>query len=150
MFDDGLLRAAELLVAEDVLQHGMGRGQRGGQTRGQSEYSEINSCQRENKALGAVKALIFARQGLACMRGRRHIVRCKKAGARLSTIGVPMQALHYTRAALPAILAQRIVILDGAMGTMIQRFKLGEAQVPGRATPGQTARVTGSRTLPAT
>ena len=24
MFDDGLLRAAELLVAEDVLQHGMG------------------------------------------------------------------------------------------------------------------------------
>ena len=38
-----------------------------------------------------------------------------------------MQALQYTRAAqLPAILAQRIVILDGAMGTMIQRFKLGE------------------------
>ena len=35
-----------------------------------------------------------------------------------------MQALHYTRAAqLPDILAQRIVILDGAMGTMIQRFK---------------------------
>jgi hypothetical protein len=26
MFDDGLLRAAELFVAEDVLQHGMGRG----------------------------------------------------------------------------------------------------------------------------
>ena len=24
MFDDGLLRAAELFVAEDVLQHGMG------------------------------------------------------------------------------------------------------------------------------
>ena len=40
-----------------------------------------------------------------------------------------MQALQYTRAAqLPDILAQRIVILDGAMGTMIQRFKLGEAQ----------------------
>ncbi|MES2977492.1 MAG: homocysteine S-methyltransferase family protein [Pseudomonadota bacterium] len=38
----------------------------------------------------------------------------------------------YTRgAALPAILAQRIVILDGAMGTMIQRFKLSESQYRG-------------------
>ena len=43
-----------------------------------------------------------------------------------------MQALQYTRAAqLPAILAQRIVILDGAMGTMIQQLKLGEAQFRG-------------------
>ncbi|MFO1338026.1 MAG: homocysteine S-methyltransferase family protein [Burkholderiaceae bacterium] len=34
----------------------------------------------------------------------------------------------YTRAAaLPAILAQRIAVIDGAMGTMIQRYKLGEA-----------------------
>ena len=33
----------------------------------------------------------------------------------------------YTRAqALPDILRQRIVVLDGAMGTMIQRFKLTE------------------------
>jgi 5-methyltetrahydrofolate--homocysteine methyltransferase len=38
----------------------------------------------------------------------------------------------YTRAQqLPAILAQRIAILDGAMGTMIQRFKLDEAQYRG-------------------
>ena len=38
----------------------------------------------------------------------------------------------YTRAqALPAILSQRIAVLDGAMGTMIQRFKLGEAQYRG-------------------
>ncbi len=38
----------------------------------------------------------------------------------------------YTRAAqLPAILKQRLVILDGAMGTMIQRFKLSEAQFRG-------------------
>jgi 5-methyltetrahydrofolate--homocysteine methyltransferase len=38
----------------------------------------------------------------------------------------------YTRAcALPAELAQRIVILDGAMGTMIQQFKLGEQQYRG-------------------
>jgi 5-methyltetrahydrofolate--homocysteine methyltransferase len=37
-------------------------------------------------------------------------------------------AAPYTRgAALPALLASRIVILDGAMGTMIQRYKLDEA-----------------------
>ena len=43
-----------------------------------------------------------------------------------------MQARPYTRAAqLPAILSQRIAILDGAMGTMIQRFKLNEAQYRG-------------------
>jgi len=43
-----------------------------------------------------------------------------------------MKPIHYTRAqALPGILAQRIAILDGAMGTMIQRFKLGEAQYRG-------------------
>ncbi len=49
-------------------------------------------------------------------------------------------ALQYTRAAeLPAILAQRIVILDGAMGTMIQRFKLGEAQYRGEGYTGPGA-----------
>jgi 5-methyltetrahydrofolate--homocysteine methyltransferase len=38
----------------------------------------------------------------------------------------------YTRAKeLPAILANRIAILDGAMGTMIQRFKLTEEQYRG-------------------
>ena len=38
----------------------------------------------------------------------------------------------YTRAAaLPDILRQRLVILDGAMGTMIQRFKLTEEQYRG-------------------
>ena len=38
----------------------------------------------------------------------------------------------YTRAQeLPAVLARRIAILDGAMGTMIQRFKLDEAQYRG-------------------
>jgi 5-methyltetrahydrofolate--homocysteine methyltransferase len=51
---------------------------------------------------------------------------------------------NYTRAqALPEILNQRIVILDGAMGTMIQRFKLGEDQYRGAGGPqpgGQYAR----------
>ena len=43
-----------------------------------------------------------------------------------------MKPLNYTRAqALPAILEQRIAILDGAMGTMIQRFKLSEADYRG-------------------
>ena len=43
-----------------------------------------------------------------------------------------MNPLTYTRAPqLPALLAQRILILDGAMGTMIQRFKLSEAQYRG-------------------
>src|SRR5450830_1886445 len=43
-----------------------------------------------------------------------------------------MKALHYTRGqALPEILQHRIMVLDGAMGTMIQRFKLGEAQYRG-------------------
>lgn len=43
----------------------------------------------------------------------------------------------YTRAqSLPAILNQRIVILDGAMGTMIQRFHLGEAQYRGAGYVG--------------
>ena len=38
----------------------------------------------------------------------------------------------YTRAReLPATLQQRLVILDGAMGTMIQRFKLSEEQYRG-------------------
>jgi 5-methyltetrahydrofolate--homocysteine methyltransferase len=44
----------------------------------------------------------------------------------------PMKPLNYTRAqALPAILEKRIAILDGAMGTMIQRFKLSEADYRG-------------------
>jgi len=43
-----------------------------------------------------------------------------------------MNAPVYTRgAALPQILSQRIAVLDGAMGTMIQRYKLGEADYRG-------------------
>ncbi len=43
-----------------------------------------------------------------------------------------MKPIIYTRGQqLPAILASRIAILDGAMGTMIQRFKLNEAQYRG-------------------
>ena len=43
-----------------------------------------------------------------------------------------MKPIVYTRAQqLPAILEQRIVILDGAMGTMLQRFRLSEADYRG-------------------
>ena len=43
-----------------------------------------------------------------------------------------MSSIAYTRGqALPALLEQRILILDGAMGTIIQRFKLTEEQVRG-------------------
>ena len=42
------------------------------------------------------------------------------------------RAVSYTRgAALAAILQQRIAIIDGAMGTMIQRYKLSEADFRG-------------------
>ena len=43
-----------------------------------------------------------------------------------------MKPIAYTRAAeLPQILKQRIAIIDGAMGTMIQRYKLTEADFRG-------------------
>ncbi|NML42408.1 5-methyltetrahydrofolate--homocysteine methyltransferase [Ramlibacter sp. G-1-2-2] len=43
-----------------------------------------------------------------------------------------MKPVIYTRGqALPGLLEKRIVILDGAMGTMIQRFKLTEADFRG-------------------
>ena len=43
-----------------------------------------------------------------------------------------MKPIAYTRgAALPDILQRRIAVLDGAMGTMIQRYKLSEADFRG-------------------
>ena len=43
-----------------------------------------------------------------------------------------MKPIAYTRAqGLPALLQNRIAILDGAMGTMIQRYKLTEADYRG-------------------
>jgi 5-methyltetrahydrofolate--homocysteine methyltransferase len=45
---------------------------------------------------------------------------------------VSRRPIAYTRAAdLPALLKSRIVVIDGAMGTMIQRYKLGEADYRG-------------------
>jgi 5-methyltetrahydrofolate--homocysteine methyltransferase len=51
-----------------------------------------------------------------------------------------MTAPAYTRGqALPQLLEQRILVLDGAMGTMIQRFKLSEAQYRGAGYTGPGA-----------
>jgi 5-methyltetrahydrofolate--homocysteine methyltransferase len=51
-----------------------------------------------------------------------------------------MPRISYTHAqSLPDLLKQRIVILDGAMGTMIQRFKLSEAQYRGEGYSGPGA-----------
>ena len=49
-----------------------------------------------------------------------------------------MSSPAYTRGqALPGILERRIALIDGAMGTMIQRFKLTEAQVRGERFQGE-------------
>jgi 5-methyltetrahydrofolate--homocysteine methyltransferase len=54
----------------------------------------------------------------------------------------------YTRAqALPGILTERIAILDGAMGTMIQRFKLNEAQYRGERFTAHHKDVKGNNEL---
>jgi len=57
-------------------------------------------------------------------------------------------ARPYTRAAsLPALLRQRILILDGAMGTMIQRYKLSEADYRGERFAGHHVDVKGNNEL---
>ncbi len=55
---------------------------------------------------------------------------------------------NYTRAAqLPDLLAHRIMVLDGAMGTMIQRFKLTEAQFRGERLKDHGKDVKGNNEL---
>ena len=59
-----------------------------------------------------------------------------------------MKLPTYTRGqALPEILARRIAILDGAMGTMIQRFRLDEAQYRGARFKGFHKDVKGNNEL---
>jgi len=63
-----------------------------------------------------------------------------------SAAKAPLRA--YTRGAqLPALLAQRILILDGAMGTMIQRYKLDEAAYRGTRFADITQDVKGNNEL---
>lgn len=57
-------------------------------------------------------------------------------------------AIRYTRAsALPGILQNRIVILDGAMGTMIQQYKLSEADYRGERFKGHPKDLKGNNEL---
>ena len=66
--------------------------------------------------------------------GAPHPERSKRVGFSYNS---GMSLPNYTRAQqFPEILANRIAILDGAMGTMIQRFKLGEAQYRGEGYSG--------------
>ena len=59
-----------------------------------------------------------------------------------------MQNLRYSRAAeLPRILESRIVVLDGAMGTMIQRHKLSEADYRGERFANHPKDVKGNNEL---
>ena len=54
----------------------------------------------------------------------------------------------FTRAArLPELLKQRIVVIDGAMGTMIQRYKLQEADFRGTLLPDHPKDVKGNNEL---
>ena len=46
---------------------------------------------------------------------------------------------------LPLLLAQRILVLDGAMGTMIQQYKLSEEQYRGQGGAPPTSRRAGGR-----
>ncbi|NLP61274.1 homocysteine S-methyltransferase family protein [Paraburkholderia sacchari] len=60
----------------------------------------------------------------------------------------PAGATSYTRgAALPALLASRILILDGAMGTMIQRYKLDEAAYRGQRFADYSRDIKGNNEL---
>jgi 5-methyltetrahydrofolate--homocysteine methyltransferase len=59
-----------------------------------------------------------------------------------------MNTPAFTRAAaLPGLLAERIMILDGAMGTMIQRYKLGEAEYRGERFKDHTKDLRGNGDL---
>jgi 5-methyltetrahydrofolate--homocysteine methyltransferase len=54
----------------------------------------------------------------------------------------------YTRGAgLPDLLARRIAVIDGAMGTMIQRYKLGEADYRGQRFIGHAKDLKGNNEM---
>src|SRR5574343_452434 len=61
-----------------------------------------------------------------------HTPASSAARADAASVLPPVERRPYTRAAqLPDILRERILVLDGAMGTMIQRYKLTEADFRG-------------------
>jgi 5-methyltetrahydrofolate--homocysteine methyltransferase len=65
-----------------------------------------------------------------------------------TVIVLPESAMQPDRTAeIAALLLQRILILDGAMGTMIQTYKLGEAEYRGAAFASHTHDVKGDNDL---
>lgn len=65
-----------------------------------------------------------------------------------ASAAAPYSGRPYTRgAALPQLLRERILILDGAMGTMIQRYKLGEADYRGERFADHAIDVKGNNEL---
>ncbi len=66
----------------------------------------------------------------------------------INATNVPVARRPYTRAAeLPQIMRERIVVLDGAMGTMIQRYKLTEADYRGARFAGHGKDLKGNNEL---
>src|SRR5262249_22195544 len=64
-------------------------------------------------------------------RSRSTYGRSSRSGPRPAACAQRTRDTMTTREKLDAILAERVLILDGAMGTMIQRHKLGEAEFRG-------------------
>ena len=62
-------------------------------------------------------------------------------------MNAPLHSTYTRGGQLPAILTQRIVILDGAMGTMIQRYKLSEADYRGERFKDHPSDVKGNNEL---
>ena len=104
----------------DVVNDGFLRATKGVVAKYFTQYGEI----RQTK----IRELLKNSKGETMPRQKAYLSKCRKCfyNARL------MQSQTYTRAQqLHAILAKRIAVLDGAMGTMIQRYKLSEAQYRG-------------------
>ena len=94
---------------------------RPGRSRDARAKRRPQACSRRRRATG-MSGLVSASGTVALFVHRRS---CATNVERMSSTA-------YTRAsALPALLQQRILIIDGAMGTMIQRYKLGEADYRG-------------------
>ena len=62
-------------------------------------------------------------------------------------MNAPLHSTYTRGGQLPTILTQRIVILDGAMGTMIQRYKLSEADYRGERFKDHPSDVKGNNEL---
>src|SRR5690606_35147579 len=83
------------------------------------------------------------------MRGRSYNRRhCPSSGSPVSYPNLPYPLSSYTHgAAFARLLGERILILDGAMGTMIQQYKLGEADFRGERFAEHTKDVKGNNEL---